>query len=41
MFASILEEPELGGCGQANGEGILSSWQLLDIKDGVVGLQED
>ena len=41
MFASMLEEPELGGCGQANGECILSSWQLLNIKDGMVGLQED
>jgi len=41
MFASILEEPELGGCGQANGECILSSWQLLNIKDGMIGLQED
>ena len=41
LFASILEEPELGGCGQSNGECILSSRQLLNIKDGMVGLQED
>ena len=41
LFASILEEPELGGCGQADGERILSSWQLLNIKDGMVWLQED
>ena len=41
MFASILEESELGCCGQSNGQSILGSWQLLDIKDGMVGLQED
>ena len=41
MFASMLEEPEFGGCGQANGECVLSSWQLLNIKDGMVWLQED
>jgi len=41
MFAGILEEPEVGGGGQANGECILSSWQLLNIKDGTVWLQED
>lgn len=41
LLASILEEPELGGRGQAHGECILSSWQLLNIKDGMVWLQED
>ena len=41
MLACILEEPELGGSGQPNGQRILGSWQLLDIKDVVVWLQED
>lgn len=41
MLACVLEEPELGGSGQPNGQCILGSWQLLDIKDVVIWLQED
>lgn len=41
LLPSMLQESELGGRGQSQREGILSCWQLLDIKDVMVGLQED
>lgn len=41
MLACILEKPELGCSGQPNGQRILGRRQLLNIKDGVIWLQED
>lgn len=41
MLVCVLEEPELRGSGQPNGQRILGSRQLLHIKDVVVWLQED
>ena len=41
VLACILEEPELWGSGQPNGQRILGRRQLLNVKDFMVWLQED